>query len=178
MRTVLESLPGGSWTVRRYDDAGGLVEEVSRAIPVSELCRRLGKSRRQVYRYLTQGWLQSSGKYLGEWLVREQGIEWLARGARVRFRPIPRSAQTLFPEYRLARLHPFHDGSLIIPRIMEQGGREELMWMMRQYDSRALRRWLAAEGWKLTPRAARFWSWWFRVPPPPPRRLPAAGGKA
>jgi hypothetical protein len=176
MKTVLESLPDGAWSVRTLDDSGRVVSEVPRAIPLSTLCRRLGKSRRQVYRYLKGGVLDAAGKHLGEWLVREQGIEWVADGGRLRFPPMPHSLQTLFPEYRLARLHPVHDAALIIPRVLEQGDREEQAWLMRQYGSRGLRRWLAAQGWRLTPRAARFWSWWLKAPPPGPRRVPGGAG--
>ena len=65
MKSVLEEEPGGAWTVRRVDGAGRPVWEVRGALPVSVLSRRLGKSRRQVYRYLRDGDLVPVGKFLG-----------------------------------------------------------------------------------------------------------------
>ena len=171
MKTVLENIGNTAWTVRRYDDAGGLVEEVTNAIPVSALCRRLKKSRRQIYRYLKQGTIKPLGKFLGEWLVDIRGSEHLERRA-ARRRPIPPSARILFPEYDAGRLHAYRDASLIIPKIMEQGDRLEIRWMLSQYSSGWIKGWLAREGWRLSPRAARFWSWWLKTPFPRPRPIP------
>jgi len=172
MRTVLETNGDGRWTVREYDDSGKLVQDIGSVIPVSELCRRLKKSRRQVYRYIKQGSLVPAGKYLGEWLVQERGVGYLAGAAQQPCMPIPGTARFLFPEYTLERLHPILDASVIVPRIMEMGDRCAVAWMLRQYPKKWLVRWMQDEGWQLTPRAARFWSWWLGSPLPGPRRIP------
>ncbi len=171
-KTVLETDGGGVWAFRRYDAAGKLIQEVDGAVPVSEVCRRLGKSRRQVYRYLAQGYVVPVGKFLGEWLVQARGIEYLQGRPRRPKLPLPESMQVLFPEYKLAQLHPICDASVIVPRVMEQGDRRETAWLLKQYSKPWLTWWMKREGWHLSPRAARFWSWWLGVPLPGPRIIP------
>jgi len=173
MRTVLESLDRGGWAVRRYDAAGRLVSDVPRAVAVRDLCRIMRKSRRQVYRYMGEGRLATAGKYLGEWLVDARGLDWFAGTKTSRLLKLPRSARLLFPEYSLSGLNPINDASVVVPRIMEQGDRRETSWMLRQYPAGYLRKWTAAEGWRLGPRAARFWSWYLGIPRPGPRHIPS-----
>jgi len=172
MRVVLETAGDGTWAVHRLGARGEIVEEIRGAIPVSTLCRRLGKSRRQAYRYLKDGTLVAVGKFLGEWLVDPQGVDLLCGRAR-RHTPLPASARVLFPEYDFADLHPIRNAALIVPKIMEMGDRREIAWMLRRYPARWLKAWMAREGWRLPPRAARFWSWWLGTPPPCARRLGA-----
>lgn len=169
MKTILESAGNGAWDVRWLGEGGKVAAEVQGAVPVSELCRRLGRSRRQVYRYVSDGTLATAGKFLGEWLVDPAGVD-LLRGRTRRGPPVPRSARVLFPEYEFQDLNWVRDASLIVPKIMEMGDRHEISWMLGRYPAAWLRAWMGREGWRLAPRAARFWSWWLGTPPPPPRR--------
>lgn len=148
---------------------------VARAVRIGDLCRRLGKSRKQVYRYLRVGALRTAEKVLGEWLVDEAGAEHLAGRWRTLDGRLPPGSRPLFPEYRFRDLHAIRDASIVVPRLLEQGTLAEMNWVMRRYPREWLGRWMAREGWKLSPRSARFWSWWLRVPMPPPRQLPPAG---
>lgn len=170
MKVTLESTGHGAWTVRRFDEDGEVIEEVREAIPLSQVCRRLGKTRRQVYRYIQKGLLLPAGKFLGEWLVDPRGIEILRDRGR-RFTPPPDSIWVLYPEYDPSDLHPFRDATVIVPKIMEQGDWREIAWMLRTYSTQWLKNWMDQEGWRLSPRGARFWSWWLGVPLPKPRRI-------
>lgn len=172
MNVQLEQEGSGEWTVRRLDARGELTAETRGALPVSEVCRRLRKSRRQVYRYLRSGMLEPVGKFLGEWLVDARGIEHAARRG-IRNRPVPASALVLYPEYEAAQLRTYRDAAVIVPRLLEQGDQREIRWMLARYGRPWLGRWVTREGWRLSPRAARFWSWWLRVPAPGPRKIPA-----
>ncbi len=158
MRVSLESAGDGVWTVRKTGDDGRVLAEVPGAYAVNDLCRRLGKSRRQVYRYIKDGWLVPVGKYLGEWLVDARGIEYLLEGRPRHPGTLPSAARPLFPEYRLEDLHPIRDAAVIIQRVLEMGGRDEVTWLFGQYPHQSLEHWLAREGWRLTPRSATFWS--------------------
>lgn len=166
---------GRRWIVRR-EHTGGRVEEVP-AVTLSELAKRLKRSRRQLYRCLKDGKLLAQGKVLGEWLVQERGAVYAVGGARKPRAPIPESARVLFPETRLEDLHPVLDASTIVPRILDDGDSREARWLLRQYSRAWLKRWMREEGWKLTRRSARFWSWWLEVPEPPRRKdAPAPWG--
>ena len=172
MKVVLESAGGGAWSVKRYDEAGELISEVPRAVAVRDLCHILHKSQRQVYRYIRDGRLETAGKYLGEWLVNDSGLNRFAGMKPGRPAHIPASARPLFPEYRLSKLNPVDDASVVVPRILEQGDRREIAWLLHQYPVGYLRKWMAGEGWRLGPRPARFWSWYLGVSRPAPRQVP------
>ena len=171
MKTVLESEDGRTWKVRTEDGRGQALQ-VPAAVSVSELCRRIGKSRRQAYRYLRAGTIVPVGKFLGEWLVDERDLEGVREHKAGRVEPVPASAQWMFPDLRLDRLHPIRNADVIVPRVLEHGGPVEIGWLLRSFSRRWLGEWMARQGWKLSARVARFWSWWLNVPPPRPRRIP------
>jgi hypothetical protein len=178
MKVDLQTAGDGAWAVRKTDDAGRIVEEVTRAYAVNDLKRMLGRSRRQVYRYIKDGWLAPVGKYLGEWLVDARGVEYLKYGRPRRPSAIPRQAKPLFPEYRLEDLHPVRDAVTVIQRVMELGGEREVTWLFHQYPRAALRHWLEQEGWRLTPRSAAFWSLVLKTRAPSARPMPGGGTAA
>ncbi len=178
MRETLERLPDGAWTVRRLDADGEVLSEVSRAWAVSDLCCKLGKSRRQVYRYLKDGWLVPVGKYLGEWVVDASGLQNLAGGRLRAPGRIPESTRGLFQEYDFDRLHPLHDSHVILERILELGGSVELRWLVKQYSRSVIRSWLTREGWRLSPRSRAFWGLLYGVGVPARRPFISVTGRA
>ncbi len=138
-----------------------------RACTVAEACRRLRKTRRQVYRYIRSGWLEAPVKILGEWLLEEDSVDRLVR-APPQTQPLPRRLQPLFPEYDVSRLNAGRDESVILSRILDTGGAEDLRWLLRRYRRNRLARFVREEGARrLGPRSRRLWSLYFGVRPRP-----------
>ncbi len=176
MNPVMTTEDGRSWRVRRRN-RDGQAEEVP-AVTLSELSRRLRRSRRQVYRYLRDGKLVPLGRVMGEWLVQERGAIYATGGAGKPSDPVPVSARIHFPEYHLEDLHPVCDAAVLVPRILDNGDSAAARWLLRQYSRAWLKRWMRNEGWQLSRRSARFWSWWLGVPMPPGRpNAPAPWGR-
>ena len=46
---------------------------------VTQACKVLERTRRQVYRYMDCGQLRPAGKFLGEWLLDQDSVDRLAR---------------------------------------------------------------------------------------------------
>ena len=169
MKTVLETEDGTVWTVRMLA-ADGTVRQEQRAISVADLCRSIRRSRRQVYRDLRRGVIRPVGKYLGEWLVDADAAAAWTGGAGGASR-IPKSARPLFPEFDFQTLHPSRHAGIVMHRLLEEGNIAEWRWLFAHYGRDAVAGWLEREGWKLSPRSARLWSWWLGVRPPSGRPL-------
>ncbi|OIO09503.1 MAG: hypothetical protein AUJ52_06315 [Elusimicrobia bacterium CG1_02_63_36] len=158
--------------VLRQDAEGALwIEEAPRpprrVVTVAAACRRLRRSRRQVYRLMKAGRLGPSEKMLGEWLLDQAAVERLAR-APLSAQPLPGRLKPLFPEYELKALNAGRDGVLIISRVLEDGGLEDLRWLLKRYPSREIRRVIEEEGSRLlSPRSRRLWSRVFKSTPQP-----------
>jgi len=81
------------------------LEPERRVMSAAQACRRLRRSRRQVYRLMKAGRLGPPAKILGEWLIEEASVESLAR-APLAAQPLPGRLKPLFPEYERACLTP------------------------------------------------------------------------
>ena len=138
-----------------------------RVVTVATACQRVRRTRRQVYRLMEAGRLGPLEKILGEWLLDHAAVEGMAR-APLSAQPLPGRLQPLFPEYDLKALNAGRDSVLIIARVLEGGGREDLSWLLQRYPDREIRRVIEEEGGRLlSPRSRRLWSLVFKATPRP-----------
>jgi len=156
----------------KRDAAGALWLETAsgpprRVVTVAAACRRLRRTRRQVYRLLKAGRLGSPEMLLGEWLLDWAAVEGLSR-APLAVQPLPGRLKPLFPEYETKALNAGKDAVLVISRVLESGGREDLRWLLGRYPNRTIRRVLEEEGGRLlSARSRRLWSLVFQATPRP-----------
>ena len=156
----------------RQDTEGALWLEKApqpphRVVTVATACLRLRRTRRQVYRLMKAGRLGPLEKMLGEWLLDQAAVEGLAR-APLSAQPLPERLKPLFPEYELKALNAGRDAMLIISRVLDGGGREDVRWLLKRYPGREIRRVIEEEGSRLlSPQSRRLWSLVFRATPRP-----------
>ncbi|MFH1262856.1 MAG: hypothetical protein V1495_05370 [Pseudomonadota bacterium] len=130
---------------------------------VMDACALLGRSRRQIYRYLESRQLEPKGRLGQELLVDADSLSRIAAGARSN-RPLPAGFQSHFPEYRVRDLHPSRDRTVVLSRLLEHGTYEDLRWMCRRYSRATLRAFVKGEGARLlSKRSANFWGVIFGV---------------
>jgi len=129
-----------------------------RVCTVSEAARILKRTRRQVYRYIKAGDLKPEAKLLGEWLLDASEVAKVAKSP-LSVQPLPKSLAHLFPEYDISRLNAGRDRTLIMARVLEDGGPDEIKWAFKRYDRKELAGFVAADGARLlSPRSLRLWS--------------------
>jgi len=156
----------------RQDTEGALWFEKApqpprRVVTVATACQRLRRTRRQVYRLMKAGRLGPIEKMLGEWLLDQAAVEGLAR-APLTAQPLPGRLKPLFPEYEPKALNAGKDSVLIILRVLEGGGREDVRWLLKRYPRRVIRRVIEEEGSRLlSPQSRRLWSLVFKATPRP-----------
>lgn len=156
----------------RQDAGGALWLEKAphpprRVVTAADACRRLRRTRRQVYRLMKAGRLGPLEKLLGERLLDHAAVESLARSP-LSAQPLPGRLKPLFPEYDTKALNAGKDGVLIISRLLEGGGREDLRWLLKRYSARDIRRVIEDDGSRLlSARSRRLWSLVFKATPKP-----------
>lgn len=161
----------GPVALREYDEKGRSLREVPEVITLLEICKRWGKSRRQLYRYIREGSLEPLGKFLGEWLFDGREVDrFVVRFNHVKskggFR-LPSQMKLFIQEYDTASLHPVLDAELIISRILEWGSSKEIHWLFQRYPSSEIRSVLSQQGSRLlSVRSLAFWCWWFKMAVP------------
>ena len=144
----------------RLGPSGEVVRRFERLWTIRDLCRRAGKSRRQVYRDMRAGKIRALGKFLGEWV--------LAPSALAGLNPPPGSIASLLPEYDLAALDPEEDRDLFLARILRFGGRERLRWAFSFYGAATVKGFVRERGARaLDARSLSFWRLYFRLPRTP-----------
>ncbi|MBI4677082.1 MAG: hypothetical protein HY748_05815 [Elusimicrobia bacterium] len=137
-----------------------------RACTVGAAAGILRRSRRQLYRDIKEGSVSSYGKFLGEWLLD------LADVRRLSARPpqpqrLPARLQTFFPEHDVSDLNPGRDRHLVLSRLLEHGGPEEIRWARRRFKPAEIAGFIEADGARLlSPRALRFWARFLGIPVP------------
>lgn len=137
--------------VRRPGESQAIT--VSPVLTARDVCRRLGKSRRQVYRYVGTGRLQPCGRVLGQWLFANTEVERCGR------RRVPAMLRPFFWETRLSNLSPDRHSEFIMGRLLEFGDRRALAWLFRSYARKALVDFLNGRGREvLTKRTWQFWA--------------------
>lgn len=165
------------WTVwgvegpsgKRYLLKAGLNNPIRQVLTVSQTLAALRRSRRQIYRYIADGAITAYGKYLGDWLVDKVDVERL-KDAPAQAQPLPGSFQPFFPDYSVRDLNAGRDWTTVLSRLLEQGGRKEIGWVLRRYRKREIVRFLATDGARLlSPRTLNFCALYFKTQVP---RLP------
>ncbi len=154
-------LTGSGEQVLRLDrlrTGGRPGETVSPVLTVQEICRRLRKSRRQVYRYLKAGTLQPCARILGQWLFAPEEAD------RFRKRIVPPSFRWLFWDVQLSGLATDRYRDFILTRVLEFGDRTAVGWALRRYPKEEVVAFLRSRGAEvLSQRAWHFWTSQFGV---------------
>ncbi len=138
-------------------------------ITVTKACKILGRSQRQIYRYMREGMLEPLAKVSGICFLDALQVRELARQLR-RLKDlgdIPASFKPLFPEYSLKSLHPIRDRVLILGRILTRGNFQEIRWCLSLYAPDTVKAFLQAHGTRLLDgKSLCFWCWYFDIPTP------------
>ncbi|MFA6317652.1 MAG: hypothetical protein WC943_09545 [Elusimicrobiota bacterium] len=163
-----------SWTLRQEHEDGaprlrlspGPGQAERRVCTSAEAAKLLGRSGRQVYRFIKEQRVASYGKFLGEWLLDLADVERLARRP-AKPQRLPSRFQTFFPEHAVADLNPGRDRHLVLSRLMESGGTREIRWLRRRYQPEELASFITEDGARLlSPRPLRFWAGFLGIPVP------------
>src|SRR5437773_660195 len=109
MKYEFEELAEEAFHLQVRDASGRVVRDIPRALKMGEACRRLGRSRRHLYRYVVCGWLRPAVKFSGELFFDEKDLDTLAAAPRGRRRGVPAAMALLFPEYDRCVLEPERD---------------------------------------------------------------------
>ncbi|PIU17967.1 MAG: hypothetical protein COT18_11530 [Elusimicrobia bacterium CG08_land_8_20_14_0_20_59_10] len=134
---------------------------------VSRAARILGRTRRQIYRYIETGLLKPEAKLLGEWLLDAAGVE-NAACSPLAVQPLPKKLGPLFPEHDISKLNAGRDKTLVISRVLENGGLAEIKWAFKRYSRGELSAFVVEEGGRLLgARSLRLWSLVLGVKPKP-----------
>ncbi|MBU2573187.1 MAG: helix-turn-helix domain-containing protein [Elusimicrobia bacterium] len=125
---------------------------------VSQAARILRRTRRQVYRYIETGLLKPEAKLLGEWLLDAAEVERTAERP-LAVQPLPKKLKSLFPEYNISNINAGRDKTLVISRVLENGGSAEIKWAFKRYNRRELAKFIEEDGARLLgSRSLRLWS--------------------
>ena len=135
---------------RRSDTPQG--KTVRPVLTVREVCGRLRKSRRQVYRYLREGRLTACAHILGQWFFAPEEVGRFARSA------VPRWLQRFFWDARVASLSVDRHRDYILARLLEFGDRQALRWALHTYPRSLLRTFLLHRGREML--SKRTWTFW------------------
>jgi len=136
---------------RRLPD-GRIADVRTDVLTTAQACRRLGKSRRQVYRYLKTGRLVPCGCLLGQWLFAREALEGVARTE------LPRRLRRFFWDAALSSLSADRHTDFILARLLEFGDRRALGWVFRTYPASRVTEFLQGRGRELLNR--RTWRFW------------------
>ncbi|MBI3332624.1 MAG: helix-turn-helix domain-containing protein [Candidatus Omnitrophica bacterium] len=121
-------------------------------LTVQEVCRRLRRSRRQVYRYLKGGRLRPCAQVLGQWLFSMEEVR------RFRGDRLPAFLKPFFWDTRLADLSLERNRDFVLARLLESGDRRALRWVFKAYRREELRSFLEGRGAEvLSERTRHFW---------------------
>ncbi len=131
---------------------GRPTQTVPQPLTVQEVCRRLGKSQRQVYRYLKAGRLRPCARILGQWLFSPEEME------RFRTSGLPAFLKAFFWDVQLSDLSADHHRDFILGRLLETGDREALRWLFRTYSRDSILAFLSKRGTDLL--SQKSWHFW------------------
>ena len=135
--------------------SGGRTRE---ALTVAQAARILKRTRRQIYRYIETGLLKPEAKLLGEWLLDAAAVADTARSP-LAVQPLPKRLGPLFPEYDISKINAGRDKTLVISRVLETGGRDEIKWDFKRYSLGELADFIKEDVRRLLgSRSLRLWS--------------------
>ena len=152
---ILEGVGERPLRLKRLGGGGRAGETIAPLLTVQEVCRRLKKSRRQVYRYLRAGRLTACARILGQWLFDPRALE------RWEEKSLPPSFRRFFWDTPLSGLSVDAHRDFILGRLLERGDREALRWAVRTYPRVSLEEFLRGRGRDLLSR--RSWNFWTLV---------------
>lgn len=136
----------------RLSASGRPLEEIRPLLIVQEVCRHLGRSRRQLYRYLKAGRIQPCARILNQWLFSLDEVH------RFRIEKVPRFLKRHFWDVRLSDLSVTHHRDFILARLLEGGDRRALRWVLRSYPRDSILDFLRRRGTALL--SERSWHFW------------------
>jgi hypothetical protein len=70
---------------------------------------------------------------------------------------LPAGARRLFPHYAEEDLDPGRAPSLLLSRLLEDGGAADLAWLLETFPEPEVAAWLARHGRQLSRRSRAFW---------------------
>lgn len=150
---ILEGAGEQILRLKRPGGGGRSGDRIEPLLTVQQVCRRLKKSRRQVYRYLRAGRLTACARILGQWLFDAQQMD------RFNEASLPASFRRFFWDVPLSSLSVERHRDFILGRLLEWGDREALRWVVRSYSPDVLREFLRGRGSEiLSERNQRFWA--------------------
>jgi hypothetical protein len=165
-------------TLAQKDDGSLILRTKGRTCKVctvSETAHILKRTRRQVYRYIVCGALEPEVKILGEWLLDVSDVKKFAL-VPLSVQPLPKKLKSLFPEYDISKINAGRDRTLIISRVLENGGTDEIKWLFSRYSHSELADFLEKDGARLlNSRSLRLWSLVLGVKPKPPLKWRETG---
>lgn len=130
-------------------------ETVSPVLTVREVCRRLRKSRRQVYRYVQDGMLQPCARILGQWLFPADAVlQFTPRG-------VPAMLKPIFWDTPLSRVIPTRHRDFVLARVLEYGDWAAIRWAFHTYSRADVTAFLKGRGADLL--SERSWMFWSTV---------------
>ena len=157
-------------SLRQKSDGGLFLETEGRTrevCTVAQTARILRRTRRQIYRYIETGLLKPEAKLLGEWLLDAAEVAHTARQP-LAVQPLPKRLGPLFPEYDISKLNAGRDKTLIISRMLENGGQDEIKWVFKRYTRGELAGFIEQDGARLLgSRSLRLWALVLGVKPKP-----------
>ena len=139
-RWVLEGTGEHLLRLRRLGSGGHPEETIAPLLTVQDVCRRLRKSRRQVYRYLRAGRLSACARILGQWLFDPRALDRLRRAS------LPPAFRRFFWDTPLSSLSVETHRDFILGRLLEWGDRQALRWVFRTYPKASLKEFLRRRG--------------------------------
>lgn len=148
------TLAGIGHHVRRLTyQRGAMTTTVSPVLTVANVCRILGKSQRQVYRYLSAGRLQPCAQVLGQWLIANAEVD------RFVATQVPAALRRFFWDVPVSSLSVDRHRDFILARLLEEGDRQALRWLFRVYPRDCVASFLKGRGAAaLSRRAWHFWA--------------------
>lgn len=156
------TLIGRGDRLEKFVGWGGGRKEKHTVCPVltlKDVCERLAKSQRQVYRYVQEGRLRPCAKILDQWLFDADEIAGFEKFQQ------PRFLRPFFWDVHLSSLSPVHHRDFILGRLLEFGNQAAVSWMFQVYSRREVVQFLANRGADiLSRRAWRFWTVVLKAP--------------
>ncbi len=146
--------------------AGGPAQSISPVLTVADLCRRLGKSQRQIYRYLKAGRLHPCGRVLGQWLFSPEEAAGLARST------LPRTLQRFFWDAKLSDISVEDHRDFVLGRLLEFGDPSAMRWVFQTYSRKTVEDFLRTRGAAVL--SQRTWNFWNVHLVVPHRRYPSS----
>lgn len=138
--------------LEQYDDNGHRTRSLTDALTVQDVCERIKKSRRQVYRDMRLGKITALGKFIGEWLFDPEEVERFKKRT-----PPPRFLKPFFWEHSIDALDIHTQKKWILERLLEKGDLNAIRWAYNEYGPKQIQE-VARTSRSLSPKTFNFWT--------------------